>query len=121
MYSILKYLSFFFTKLKSSFLFPKMWFYECSPAYSLGSQFDVRTKNLSWSMQLEHWFNELEKTGMPGIILENPKSSMEHISVQVLHPTTTSVVINKILLICQQHPFHFSSQEVVNRLTENMI
>ena len=69
-----------------------MWFYECSPAYSLGSQYDVGTKNLSWSMQLEHWFNEMEKTGMPGIILENPKSSMEHISVQVLHSTTTKVL-----------------------------
>ena len=41
-------------------------------------------------MQLEHWFNELEKTGIPGIICEKPNSSTQDIFEHVLHSTTTN-------------------------------
>ena len=42
-------------------------------------------------MQLEHTFSELQKTGIPGIILENPNSSTLHIFAQVIHFTITNV------------------------------
>ena len=42
-------------------------------------------------MQLEHTFSELQKTGIPGIILENPNSSTLHIFAQLVHLTITNV------------------------------
>ena len=43
-------------------------------------------------MQLEHTFGELQKTGIPGIILEKPNSSTQHIFEHVLHSTITNVL-----------------------------